>query len=224
MTYLNTLKIFPFPGPFLLCQFVCRGNEFFPATVLPFYRSTAYLWSQVGSKKRFEEHSCLLHCFFSLCTCFLPGTNLHDGLWHSVNINARRHRITLTLDNNAATASHATTVSRIYSGNSYYFGGRLFQRGFHDAGPQLLTTEFSPCVFFAAKNKSKDWFLNCSAFSTVGRLKSVGQAWQRESKQNFKDSCKSGLLVVVANGCLHLSDTICKICKAVLPMSGFGFS
>ncbi|XP_064370811.1 contactin-associated protein-like 5 isoform X2 [Dromaius novaehollandiae] len=51
------------------------------------------------------------------------GTNLHDGLWHSVNINARRHRITLTLDNNSATAAHATTVSRIYSGNSYYFGG-----------------------------------------------------------------------------------------------------
>uniref|UniRef100_A0A672V786 Contactin associated protein family member 5 n=1 Tax=Strigops habroptila TaxID=2489341 RepID=A0A672V786_STRHB len=61
--------------------------------------------------------------FFTLSTCFLPGTNLHDGLWHSVNINARRHRITLTLDNNAATASHATTASRIYSGNSYYFGG-----------------------------------------------------------------------------------------------------
>uniref|UniRef100_A0A8C3M662 Contactin associated protein family member 5 n=1 Tax=Chrysolophus pictus TaxID=9089 RepID=A0A8C3M662_CHRPC len=55
------------------------------------------------------------------------GTNLHDGLWHSLNINARRHRITLTLDNNAATANHATTISRIYSGNSYYFGGRLFQ-------------------------------------------------------------------------------------------------
>ncbi|XP_031410170.1 contactin-associated protein-like 5 [Meleagris gallopavo] len=53
------------------------------------------------------------------------GTNLHDGLWHLLNINARRHRITLTLDNNAATANHATTVSRIYSGNSYYFGGSL---------------------------------------------------------------------------------------------------
>ncbi|XP_053899211.1 contactin-associated protein-like 5 isoform X2 [Malaclemys terrapin pileata] len=51
------------------------------------------------------------------------GSNLHDGLWHSVNINARRHRITLTLDNDVAAAAHATTLSQIYSGNSYYFGG-----------------------------------------------------------------------------------------------------
>uniref|UniRef100_A0A8C6XZ49 Contactin associated protein family member 5 n=1 Tax=Naja naja TaxID=35670 RepID=A0A8C6XZ49_NAJNA len=51
------------------------------------------------------------------------GSNLYDGLWHSVNINARRHRITLTLDNDVASAVHATTVSQIYSGHSYYFGG-----------------------------------------------------------------------------------------------------
>ncbi|XP_020661098.3 contactin-associated protein-like 5 [Pogona vitticeps] len=51
------------------------------------------------------------------------GNNLYDGLWHSVNINARRHRITLTLDNDVASAVHATTVSQIYSGHSYYFGG-----------------------------------------------------------------------------------------------------
>uniref|UniRef100_A0A8C9FZD2 Contactin associated protein like 5 n=1 Tax=Pavo cristatus TaxID=9049 RepID=A0A8C9FZD2_PAVCR len=69
----------------------------------------------------------LLSPFIFVFFFFFPGTNLHDGLWHSLNINARRHRITLTLDNNAATASYATTVSRIYSGNSYYFGGRLFQ-------------------------------------------------------------------------------------------------
>ncbi|KAJ7413024.1 hypothetical protein BTVI_44363 [Pitangus sulphuratus] len=72
------------------------------------------------------------------------GANLHDGLWHSVNINARRHRITLTLDNNAATASHAITTSRIYSGNSYYFGGRLLRQVSVDADPQVLATEFSP--------------------------------------------------------------------------------
>ncbi|KAM6466536.1 contactin-associated protein-like 5 [Liasis olivaceus] len=51
------------------------------------------------------------------------GNNLYDGLWHSVNINARRHRITLTLDNDVASAVHATTISQIYSGHSYYFGG-----------------------------------------------------------------------------------------------------
>ncbi|XP_060117889.1 contactin-associated protein-like 5 [Heteronotia binoei] len=51
------------------------------------------------------------------------GSNLYDGLWHSVNINARRHHITLTLDNDVASAVHAATASQINSGNSYYFGG-----------------------------------------------------------------------------------------------------
>ncbi|XP_029461074.1 contactin-associated protein-like 5 [Rhinatrema bivittatum] len=51
------------------------------------------------------------------------GSNLNDGLWHAVNINARRHRITLTLDNGAASPVHANILLQIYSGSSYYFGG-----------------------------------------------------------------------------------------------------
>nr|XP_033803133.1 contactin-associated protein-like 5 isoform X2 [Geotrypetes seraphini] len=51
------------------------------------------------------------------------GSNLNDGLWHAVNINAKRHRITLTLDNDAASPAHANILLQIYSGNSYYFGG-----------------------------------------------------------------------------------------------------
>lgn len=117
----------------LLCQFTFRGNEFFSAAVFA-HVGFCCLFVITGWKQRFEKCCCLLHFFFHIFSPFVPffffsfpGTNLHDGLWHSVNINARRHRITLTLDNNAATASHATTVSRIYSGNSYYFGGKLFQ-------------------------------------------------------------------------------------------------
>ncbi|XP_031518414.1 contactin-associated protein-like 5 [Papio anubis] len=53
----------------------------------------------------------------------LTGSNLNDGLWHSVNINARRNRITLTLDNEAAPPAPDSTWVQIYSGNSYYFGG-----------------------------------------------------------------------------------------------------
>lgn len=53
------------------------------------------------------------------------GSDLNDGLWHSVSINARRNRITLTLDNNAASPAQDTTRTQIYSGNSYYFGGKL---------------------------------------------------------------------------------------------------
>uniref|UniRef100_A0A8C5LGK2 Contactin-associated protein-like 5 n=1 Tax=Jaculus jaculus TaxID=51337 RepID=A0A8C5LGK2_JACJA len=53
----------------------------------------------------------------------LTGSNLNDGLWHSVSINARRNRITLTLDNDAASPAADTSRMQIYSGNSYYFGG-----------------------------------------------------------------------------------------------------
>ncbi|XP_016858805.1 contactin-associated protein-like 5 isoform X1 [Homo sapiens] len=53
----------------------------------------------------------------------LTGSNLNDGLWHSVSINARRNRITLTLDDEAAPPAPDSTWVQIYSGNSYYFGG-----------------------------------------------------------------------------------------------------
>uniref|UniRef100_A0A8D1KTT9 Contactin associated protein family member 5 n=1 Tax=Sus scrofa TaxID=9823 RepID=A0A8D1KTT9_PIG len=53
----------------------------------------------------------------------LTGRNLNDGLWHLLSINARRNRITLTLDNDAASPAQDTSRMQIYSGNSYYFGG-----------------------------------------------------------------------------------------------------
>ncbi|KAF2988586.1 hypothetical protein EK904_007337, partial [Melospiza melodia maxima] len=89
---------------------------------------------------------------------YLHGTNLHDGLWHSVNINARRHRITLTLDSDAATASHATTVSRIYSGNSYYFGG--CPDNFTDSQCLNPITAFQGCMrLIFIDNQPKDLIL-----------------------------------------------------------------
>ncbi|KAG9477540.1 hypothetical protein GDO78_002767, partial [Eleutherodactylus coqui] len=51
------------------------------------------------------------------------GSGLNDGLWHSVTINARRHRISLTLDNGAASPIHTTLPVQISSGLHYYFGG-----------------------------------------------------------------------------------------------------
>ncbi|XP_040827125.1 contactin-associated protein-like 5 isoform X1 [Ochotona curzoniae] len=56
-------------------------------------------------------------------TEILTGSNLSDGLWHAVSISARRNRVTLTLDNDAASAAVDTTPVQIYSGSSYYFGG-----------------------------------------------------------------------------------------------------
>lgn len=55
----------------------------------------------------------------------LAGSDLNDGLWHSVSINARRNRVTLTLDNDAASPTPDTSRLQIYSGNSYYFGGKF---------------------------------------------------------------------------------------------------
>ncbi|XP_078539528.1 contactin-associated protein-like 5 [Lissotriton helveticus] len=51
------------------------------------------------------------------------ATAVNDGLWHSVNINARRHRITLTLDNGLTSPVHANSLLQIFSGDRYYFGG-----------------------------------------------------------------------------------------------------
>ncbi|XP_058513000.1 contactin-associated protein-like 5 [Ochotona princeps] len=56
-------------------------------------------------------------------TEILTGSNLNDGLWHAVSISARRNRITLTLDDDAASPAQDTARVQIYSGSSYYFGG-----------------------------------------------------------------------------------------------------
>ncbi|XP_052056981.1 contactin-associated protein like 5-2 isoform X2 [Apodemus sylvaticus] len=56
-------------------------------------------------------------------TQVLTGRGLNDGQWHSVSVNARRNRVTLTLDNDAASPAPDTSWLQIYSGNSYYFGG-----------------------------------------------------------------------------------------------------
>ncbi|XP_040084855.1 contactin-associated protein-like 5 isoform X3 [Oryx dammah] len=53
----------------------------------------------------------------------LTGRDLNDGLWHSVSVSARRNRITLTLDDKAASPAQDTSRMQIYSGNRYYFGG-----------------------------------------------------------------------------------------------------
>ncbi|XP_068103502.1 contactin-associated protein-like 5 [Hyperolius riggenbachi] len=59
-------------------------------------------------------------------TTILPvttGSGLNDGLWHTVAINARRHRISLTLDNGAMPPVHIAMPLQISTGHRYYFGG-----------------------------------------------------------------------------------------------------
>ncbi|XP_031749305.1 contactin-associated protein-like 5 [Xenopus tropicalis] len=51
------------------------------------------------------------------------GSGLNDGLWHAVTINARRHRLTLTLDNAGSSPDHLAVSAAVFSGSRYYFGG-----------------------------------------------------------------------------------------------------
>ncbi|KAM9320182.1 contactin-associated protein-like 5 [Gastrophryne carolinensis] len=51
------------------------------------------------------------------------GSGLNDGLWHTVIINVRRHRISLTLDNEATASVYVTAPVQISTGHQYYLGG-----------------------------------------------------------------------------------------------------
>ncbi|XP_058847925.1 contactin-associated protein-like 5 isoform X1 [Acipenser ruthenus] len=51
------------------------------------------------------------------------GTTLNDGQWHSIELSARRNRLSVTLDNDASAATHASSPFYIFSGGQYYFGG-----------------------------------------------------------------------------------------------------
>ncbi|XP_077200637.1 contactin-associated protein-like 4 [Paroedura picta] len=51
------------------------------------------------------------------------GAGLHNGQWHSVFVLAKRNRVSLIIDNDAASSSHASIPIQIFSGDTYYFGG-----------------------------------------------------------------------------------------------------
>ncbi|KAJ8339369.1 hypothetical protein SKAU_G00361550 [Synaphobranchus kaupii] len=49
------------------------------------------------------------------------GSSLNDGQWHSVGLNARRGRISLTVDKEAGSAAHASSPFHVASGNNLLF-------------------------------------------------------------------------------------------------------
>lgn len=65
----------------------------------------------------------LINSVYLKCFLFLPGAGLHNGQWHSVFLSAKRNRVSLIIDNDAASSSHASVPIQIFSGDSYYFGG-----------------------------------------------------------------------------------------------------
>uniref|UniRef100_A0A670JKW8 Contactin associated protein family member 4 n=1 Tax=Podarcis muralis TaxID=64176 RepID=A0A670JKW8_PODMU len=51
------------------------------------------------------------------------GAELHNGQWHSVSLSAKRNRVSLVVDNESTSSSHASIPIQIFSGDTYYFGG-----------------------------------------------------------------------------------------------------
>uniref|UniRef100_A0ABM5FST3 Contactin-associated protein-like 4 isoform X2 n=1 Tax=Pogona vitticeps TaxID=103695 RepID=A0ABM5FST3_9SAUR len=56
-------------------------------------------------------------------TDITAGAGLHNGQWHSVSLSAKKNRVSLIVDNDASSSSHASIPIQILSGNTYYFGG-----------------------------------------------------------------------------------------------------
>ncbi|NXV39123.1 CNTP4 protein, partial [Rissa tridactyla] len=51
------------------------------------------------------------------------GAGLNNGQWHSVSFSAKRNRISVIVDNDVMSSSHASIPLQIYSGDAFYFGG-----------------------------------------------------------------------------------------------------
>uniref|UniRef100_A0A6Q2YV66 Contactin associated protein like 3 n=1 Tax=Esox lucius TaxID=8010 RepID=A0A6Q2YV66_ESOLU len=53
----------------------------------------------------------------------VTGFGLNDGQWHSVDLTARRERLTLTVDKDESLTAHASPSFPVASGNDLFFGG-----------------------------------------------------------------------------------------------------
>uniref|UniRef100_A0A4W5MZ99 Contactin associated protein like 3 n=1 Tax=Hucho hucho TaxID=62062 RepID=A0A4W5MZ99_9TELE len=52
------------------------------------------------------------------------GFGLNDGQWHSVDLTARRGRLTITVDEEESSTAHASPSFPVVSGNNLFFGGK----------------------------------------------------------------------------------------------------
>ncbi|KAJ7986954.1 hypothetical protein DPEC_G00333730 [Dallia pectoralis] len=53
----------------------------------------------------------------------VTGFGLNDGQWHSVDLTARRGRLTVTADKDESLTAHASTSFSVALGNNLFFGG-----------------------------------------------------------------------------------------------------
>ncbi|KAM9296133.1 contactin-associated protein-like 5 [Gastrophryne carolinensis] len=109
------------------------------------------------------------------------GSGLNDGLWHMVTINVRRHRIALTLDNEATASVHVTIPIQIFTGHKYYFGGCPD----HPADPSCANpiSSFQGCMrLIFIDNQPKDLIL--VQRGVLGRFSDL-----KIDMCSFKDRC-----------------------------------
>ena len=73
--------------------------------------------------------------------CLLPGAGLNDGQWHSVSLSAKRNYLSVVVDGQVASASPSQGPEQIYSGGTFYFGGK---RSSHSTGAVESCSQFLP--------------------------------------------------------------------------------
>ncbi|XP_072326107.1 contactin-associated protein-like 5 isoform X1 [Scyliorhinus torazame] len=87
------------------------------------------------------------------------GIDLNDGQWHAINLSARRNRVSVKLNGEAASTAHATTQMWMTSGSSYYFGG-CPRRAIDAAGCSNTIHTFQGCMrLFSIDNQPANLIL-----------------------------------------------------------------
>ena len=58
-----------------------------------------------------------------MCIWF-PGSGLNDGQWHSVELNSRQGRLTITVDKEEGGTAHASPSFPVAIESHLFFGGK----------------------------------------------------------------------------------------------------
>lgn len=90
------------------------GKKVFPTSVAGFNDSMC----NHDTRERFYFQRCVL-----MDVCF-PGVALNDGQWHSVELNSRRGRLTITVDKEERDSSQASPSFPVTIESYLFFGGK----------------------------------------------------------------------------------------------------
>uniref|UniRef100_A0A8C9V3J7 Contactin associated protein family member 3 n=1 Tax=Scleropages formosus TaxID=113540 RepID=A0A8C9V3J7_SCLFO len=80
------------------------------------YRDAGSLWIHLSEGKVKLQISNIF---------LVTGSGLNDGQWHSVDFNARKGRLSLTVDKEMSSSGHANSLLHVASGNHVFLGGNF---------------------------------------------------------------------------------------------------